>query len=548
MSNLVNILLYIILLGLFGAPFLFKSIAEPLFAKTSYFFMLVIFAWWLFASWGHFKGKIRTLFSNKELRNPFIIALVATAFCFITNEVAFKVNSDETNLMGISHSMFFNKEVYNETMGKYYYGNLNVINIEIPKRPLFFPFLTNVVHNLIGYSYYSPFIVNFIFLWGIFFIAITGFKQFTMMQKLAVTFLILSQPVFAIYGTSAGFDIASFFFLLLSLKLAFDYKKSPRPETWTFLIATLAVFVNIRYESILFAGLIILYLWYLKATSFKELFTDHKLKFFVFLYFPQLLQRILSVGNYENPEDRGVFSLIALKEHTQLMGRFLTDFFGILPYNSFINLLAPFVIAWLLYRVVKDRKINHLGFIAGITLINTLLFLAHHAGIYDHPTQARFFFYYIGFAIVGYLYLFDKLKLKHKDGYLLISSIVMFILFNPTANEGRFMNKLVINRDLRHIYTFIRKQPEPNILYIYDRPGQIVALNKGAVTYEYAKENWEGLLSNLESGLFSRIVVIDEAYYKNKAKGEYNKSPAIELGRYQSTGSKYIRILEIMRP
>ena len=124
----------------------------------------------------------------------------------------------------------------------------------------------------------------------------------------------------------------------------------------------------------------------------------------------------------------------------------------------------------------------------------------------------------------------------------------MFILYNPVANEGRFINKLVINRDLRSIYNFINKQSSPNILYIYDRPGQITALNKGAVTYHYAKENWDGLLSNLESGLFTNIIIFEERKYQDDpATNKYNKSNIEIIDKFQSTNTDYIRILKVSK-
>jgi hypothetical protein len=546
---MINIGYYIIIMGLYGAPFLFKSIVQPTFVSTSYYFMCALLLWWVASFHKYAKNALRDMISNKKELIPIFLTLLFTIFCFIGCEVSFKVNSDETNLLGISHSMFFSKTVYNETMGKFYYGNFNVINAEIPKRPLFFPFITSVVHHFIGYSKYSPFIVNFFAIWGSLFLLVKGFVKFNFKEMIALCFLIFSWPIFAIYGTSAGFDTLSVFFFLLSIKLTYEYYQKGEAKVWNFLIPTLLIFSYIRYESILFAGLMLLFLLASKCYNFKDILKRHSLKFFLIFYWPQVLQRILSVGTYENPSDRGVFSFISLKEHLSLMTKSLVSFDSLLPYNNILNFLSLFFIIGIVCYIFKTRKVNSKEhaftlFLIIIGIINTLLFLSHHAGLYDHPTQARFFFYFCLLSGFSFVYIYKKVSLKNKQDLLLLSSFFFFLLYFSNSIEGRFMNKLVINRDLRFIYNFIDKQEEKNNLYIYDRPGQITALNKGAVNFQYAKENWSEIKENYKSRLFSNVYIISKERYTSKIKPFFNDNVEL-IQEAQSTSKRRVRIYKL---
>lgn len=536
--------------GLLAVPFAFKTKVESVFVQTSYYFMLGIFIWWLCALY-KYTSKNFNLIKNlkKRIVGLSLLSLLFAGMGFWSNEITFKTNSDETNLLSISQSMFFSKQTYNETMAKYYYGNYQPFNKEVPKRPLMFPFLTSMVHQIIGYKYYSPFVLNFLAFWCLLFlVAFVAFEYFGIIGSISALLLVFSHSVFPIFATSGGFDVISCTFFVICMLLTWSYTKDHDPVVFGFLIASMAIFVNIRYESMLYAGLICVYLLVTRHVPFMQWLKSWSMGLFVFVYQPQIWQRILSVGNYENPEDRGVFSFIALKEHLELYSKFVIQLLAPLPYNAILNLLSPLVATGLLIYFIKQKKLAENGITTLAILISGIsvaLYFAHHAGVYDHPAQARFFLIYCLLGVYLYFWIFKHFDFKHKKEWMLFSSLVMFLLYNPVANEGRFINKLVINRDLREIYRFVLSQPEENNLYIYDRPGQITALNRGAVNYDYAKENWESIVSDYNLGLYSNVYIIEEVDYQKEVDYTYNGSEVSVMKNVQSTDEEYIRFLRL---
>jgi hypothetical protein len=333
------------------------------------------------------------------------------------------------------------------------------------------------------------------------------------------------------------------------MKLFWEFYNKQDSHVWSFLLPTLLIYAHIRYESIMFSGFILIFLLITKKYTFKNIFEWSSVKLFMIGYFPQILQRILSVGKYENPADRAVLSHISVIEHGMVMLRSMLDFDGILPYNSFVNFLTPvlilcvFVYIWRRrFKFGENEKL--ISFLIFFGVSNTVLFLSHHAGLYDHPTQARFFFIYCIMGVALFMAGYFLVKLKDKERVLFITCLFMFLYFYPKAVEGRFMNKLVINRDLRSVYSFVESQNELNNLYIYNRPGQIIPLNRGAVNHRFAKKNWDKLKKNLELGLFSNIYVIVKDRFNNP-EYTYFKDDVEEIQAHQSSAKFKLTIYKV---
>lgn len=161
--------------------------------------------------------------------------------------------------------MLNDKTCGNATMGKYYYDNLNVINNEIPKRPLVFPFMVQVLHTITGIRYQNAFVFNFIvmfiFLSGVF-VAARHFLDIP--SSIGAIFLILSYPVFTIFATSGGFDVFNSVFFMMILAATYCYIRQPSYRTFSFIFASLIVFSNIRYESPFLLGALPLLLLFSK--------------------------------------------------------------------------------------------------------------------------------------------------------------------------------------------------------------------------------------------------------------------------------------------
>jgi len=564
MSNKVKLFLTLLPLILFLA-LLFSSFNSRqtmgwFFARTSYYFIFALCILWLIQLIGYLT-VLR--FSLRKLVSTYwpgiAVALVLTSIVFTTVPVQFKILGDETNLLSVSQSMFFDKSAYIISMAKYDNGNFQTVAVDIPNRPLLFPFVISLFHAVFNYHPENVFVLNFL----IMFILLTGVniairKAVDANAAIAGMFFILAYPIVSISATSGGYDLFSTTFFALILVVFYHFLKStttrcaggldlpasggftakggkrqgrqepqslrvwktqsPHPEGFAFLWASLLMFANIRYESCIFFVIIVIAA--IKYFDWKAL----KTRAYVYtatplLSLPYIWQRILSQGTYENPSNLPVFSVQAFIKHGKI---FLQNFLNLnldLPYAGFLNLAAVVIIGYGLKQFVTKKSVlkpfqKYFGFILLLCVATIMVIvLSHHFGRYDRPTQARLFMYFSVFCALTPVFLMalDSGWLTGKK--LMIASIVLFLFYHPVAGKHVFINNMVITRIHQHSVAFLKNSSDHDVLIISAYAGQFTPLNYGAVTFQYANHHRATLLAELAAHRYSKILVLQEIDY-----------------------------------
>jgi hypothetical protein len=531
-----------------------------LFANVSYYLTFILITVWAVHAvlFGRATGfsLVRLL---KSYWPGILVAFVLTCIVFLSVKVGFKTLSDETNLISVSRSMLDDKTAYNTTTAKYYYGNLQPINRDIPKRPLVFPFLVYLVHAVIGFHYQNAFVVNFIVL----FLLLTGVfiltrKLLDFASALAASLLVLSYPVVSVFATSAGFDLLSSVFFILVLVVVYGFVRNPSSAGFSFIIACLLFFANIRYESILFLLLIpLLLLPKIKWQYVKD--SSHLLCLTPLLNLPFIWERILQPkGQFESFKDVQLFSFSALAGNLKLFAGNLLDFDYRLPYAGIVTLASALIFLYLIGQILR-RKISlpsHQRYFLLVLLasvgISTVMYFAHFFGHYTHPSSARFFItmsLFLAFGPVA-LRIFRPDIVSGKA--LLLVAVVCFFFYHPIAVEGRFINTLTLNRTTEHCIRFLDKTNDQNVLVVSSRPGQYVAIGYGAIDFSYANANKASLLTELKRYLYSRLIVFQEIEYKtglptadSVLDADYKLNTLCEI---QTTATGFLRISEVKLP
>ena len=220
------------------------------YAKTSYYLLFALCVIWLI----HLSRYLEILdFSLKKFFPAYAagigLAFAMTCIVFLTIPVQFKILADETNLLSVSQSMLYYKEAYRISMAHYYHNGLIPLEVDIPSRPLLFPFVTGLIHAVLGYQPQNVFILNFLVIFvllaGVY---ITTRKCLDTYSAVAAMFLILACPVVPICGTSGGYDLFSTLFFAISILALYDFLKEPAAQSLGFIWASLLMFANIRYE------------------------------------------------------------------------------------------------------------------------------------------------------------------------------------------------------------------------------------------------------------------------------------------------------------
>jgi hypothetical protein len=511
------ILPFILFLFLLIYSFQSRHTMTELYAGTSYYIIFLLCIVWLFQFIRFLNHLDFSLMKWVKTCLPGImVSLILTVMVFTAVPVKFKILNDETNLLAVSQSMLYHKEAYRITMAKYYFGNLHPVEVAVPNRPLLFPFVTHLVHSVLGYHYQNVFILNFLimffFLTGVY---IAGQKTTDTYSALAAVILVLTYPVFTIYGTSGGYDLFSTLFFAIVMTVLYRFLKSPNPEGFAFLWISLLMFSNIRYESCIFFFIILIAsTQYIKLEYFKS----HTYVFTLtpILSLPFIWQRLLSIGTYENPQDAALFSIQSFLKHGKIL---IENFLNLpldLPYAGLLNIAALGIIGYLIKQiltkklVLKPYQIYFGCIFAGCLVMMLVIVLSHHLGRFDLPTQARLFMYFCVFASLTPIFLKNLMPAWITGKKLLIASTVLFLFYNPIAVEHRFINRLLTTRLHHQSRSYIDALDDRNVLIITPYAGQFTAMNYGAVNFNYANQNTDTLMDELQKDLYSKIIVIQE--------------------------------------
>jgi len=452
------------------------DLGKKMVLNFSYYIIFIMTGFWVFITLPFFRSSL------KGKKTALIISLLLTIMVFVSIPPKYRVLSDETNLLSVSQSMTFRRDISNVTQAKFYYGNLNVIQGDLPTRPLLFPFLTSLVHTVSGYRYQNVFALNFIILFAMLsmtFIVVEG--SLGTLSAMAANLLLISIPTLTLSASSGGFDLCSLFFFGLSLVFLFRFIKSSTTENFGMLLINLIMLSQIRYESIAYVALILGTLLVSKKIKL-ELITKNAVLIAAapFFVIPMMLQRKLTPNTFENPPGVPPFSFDHFVKHAGNLIDGMVNFQPDYPYPSYLNWLAVAMLVFIAVKVAPKLKqyLNSTqalfaAMVLGLISISLGIVLSHHFGLFPHPTQARLFLVFLAFLAmipVAFRFFFPTLLTERK---LFAIAAVSFALYHPVATQSRFTNALTIIRETEDLYRFLEEEvKDQKILIIVDRPGQ----------------------------------------------------------------------------
>lgn len=241
------------------------ALAIKLVSKAGFWIVLLTFALFLQALWRTFRPDLAA-FDRRSLDWASVGVVTAGGIILLVHEpIGFKILMDEVMLLGTSMSMHFDKTVLTPIRGSDFQGTFVILEGIMDKRPLFFPFLASLIHDLTGYRPGNLFILNgaltFVFL---------GLVQALGRQLggraagwLAVT-LCAGFPLLAQNATGGGFELLNLVMILATLLLGARYAAKRDGAALTAFCFSALLLAQVRYESVIYllpvAGLV-LWVW-----------------------------------------------------------------------------------------------------------------------------------------------------------------------------------------------------------------------------------------------------------------------------------------------
>ncbi len=198
-------------------------------------------------------------------RGAWLTVVTIVLLLFLYEPFGFKIVYDEHILSGTAEMMHFQRLSSLPSGGNDTSGSYRLISSILDKRPVFFPFLLSLVHDLTGYRYTNVFILNGL-LSALLVLLIYACGRLFSNNKGGIMAVLLAGtlPLLGSFATSGHFEILNLVMICSVLVLSYIYIRRPNEITIVPLVFGLILLTQVRYENTLYLlpfGILILLGW-----------------------------------------------------------------------------------------------------------------------------------------------------------------------------------------------------------------------------------------------------------------------------------------------
>ena len=253
-----------VVIGFVSVP---DRLAIGLVAKCGFWLVLVAFGGWVWSLHATFRPAWP---GREEVRRWDWISIVVVGLggvvLLVHESFGFKIVMDEIMLLGTSMSMHLDKSALTPTRGNDIQGAFVVVEGIVDKRPLFFPFLVSLLHDLTGYRPANAFVLNGLLAFGFLGLVFRlGLRLAGRVAGWLAVALFAGLPLLAQNATGGGFELLNLTMILATLLLGARWvERRDGPALNAFCLAGLLL-AQVRYESVIFllpVGLLVLWVWW----------------------------------------------------------------------------------------------------------------------------------------------------------------------------------------------------------------------------------------------------------------------------------------------
>lgn len=454
------------------------------------------------------------------------ILLVAGFSWLIFNSEPFKakVLNDELVLQSTAYNLHFFRDTGAMVRGYEVGGVFLPLGDYLDKRPIFYPFLVTMVHDLTGFRLANAFAVNSVLLVVLFVLVwwlarrLAGAKAGLLAVAVLGTLPLLGQV-----ATGSGMELTNLVMILLSAALAVQYLERPGPARLSALVLALVLLCQSRYESavVLSAGAVVIPLGWWRE---KRVVLAWPVVFAPLLLVPFALQHKVLANSpvlWELPSERTErFSLENVPSNLERAWNFLTSRDVNQSNSWYLTLVGAIGVVWLLLQLWRHRRTNvrdwrppviaamafGLGILANLALIMTYFW----AG-FDDPKAARFA---LPFCVL--LAVLAAVALVRMDGSgwvtraaLMSACVYMLGVTQPRLSRHAY-SQIGIGELEWMVRTVEAREPGPRIV-ITNQTTIIWLLHRTpSILIGRARAYQDRLVFQLQAGHFREILVTQE--------------------------------------
>ena len=539
------------------------------FHHAGYYFILISFFLWLVVFIRLFHRQ--TLPFLKKHWQGLLITFAVTGLIFTISPPQFKILADESNLIGVSMSMYQNKTISIPAQGlNLEYEKFRPASI-VNKRPILYPFIVSIFHAILGYSPYNGFIVNFIcgaFILFLFYVFISLFYS----RYLAILSILIfaAFPIFGIWITSSGFEGLNLLFIIFFFLIYYRFLQTRDAATAELLFLTLVLLMQCRYESLIFG---IVFLTLIKDLVRKDLVKQYS--FFAYitplLIVPILWQRRIFLNASEPVRMNS--NLMETLGHGFHLQSFLTNlsrniftFSGIDPNYGFILIVSILSVfgGYLLIKEAVTKSGEMTSQMRYVVLTGAIMFILlfliysfYQWGNFNLPISNRLAIVFVPFFVFATIHCFQRIlgnvQINAKI-FLFVFWSLNLVYFWPYTSNQKIVHTLELTCEYNQVLNYLHHNydtPKEKILLISDRPSLYFIYGYGSIDFAYANAR-EAEIDNYYSSYYNRILVLQRCLTETKAPLDNNKLNSgyklikTDKIKIKCSSNTYIRLSEVL--
>ncbi len=549
---------------IYSTPFFSQEAGQALFVRKGYYLILALTALWAFQLVLCLEGckpNIRLFCSNNFYR--FIFCFLACSLIFLASPPYFRVLPDEINLLSVSQSMAYSRNVDNVISAYWIRQQFQPLLSAIPFRPLLFPFFISIFHIFTGFRPENVFVLNFFVLLVGLLLIVSQATKYTGSRVWAVVavLLVLAQPIVTQTATSGGFDLLAVVFLGIVLINLVWFMREPQALRFELLWLNLLMLANIRYESILFFPLVMCLLWargYIKRELFsgRSGFLYWLTPLFLFLLFYPRVTCKDGLGQlaYGAPS----FSVAYMPTNIKALFQYFFELGVIYPYAGIVNIIGVIALIFFACRRRPDGsksyklRRNYILIAGACILASLLVHLFYFWGKAGHPSTSRLFLLYaVTLSLFTAAFFYQIPEFRRKPAAALFLAVILFVIYRPSLVNDYFSLQQKLPFEYRIVKKFLDQESKKgsNFIVISNHPNLYSALNYAAMDIKN-KANLELAARSLGTHAARDIFVVQSISYKTLKpgpdwilSGDFNLQMIAEA---EIDGDYFIRISKVI--
>ena len=513
-------------------------------SNAGYWFVLVAFILFLTSLWRSFGASIRALSIRSVDWVTVAVIAVSGTVLLVHESFGFKIVMDEIMLLGTSMSMHLSRVALVPMRANDIQGVFTIVSGVLDKRPLFFPFLVSLIHDLTGYRPENAFILNGIL--SFVFLGLANAAGRILGGRSGGIFAVLlfaGLPLLAQNATGGGFELLNIVMILATLLLGVRFVRLRDEDSLSAFVSSAILMTQVRYESAVFVlpvAALILWVWFREGKAILP---------WVVVFSPVLLvlyplhHRIFSLndGAWQLQSKPGYEAPFALHYIPENINHALSFFFG-KPTDqpnslllSTLGLIALPIAALLAFKRIKNLAQESAEFVAMAAFsvgfaLHFLLMMCYFWGKFDDPVIRRLSLPMHVWLVLAILFVAPEFK-KAGVWKVLISAAVLAMVIQgvPSMAAHAYNQEYLAGLETAWRREFIAEHPKRDYLAIDNDSVLWISHSVSSTPIEEAIHRKDSLIFHQRNRTFSEIYVF-QRYTEDPETGKLTIRKDDDLG------------------